>query len=65
MQVTTTCPICRQPSTIEVPDDGYIKWMNGELLQNAMPDVPATTREQLLTGIDDTCWTAMWAESEE
>lgn len=64
MKIETECPICRKTATVEVPEDGMKRWMAGELLQTALPDVPAATREQLLTGIDAECWTKMWSEEE-
>lgn len=40
------------------------RWMSGELLQNAFLDVPAATREQLLSGTCPECWDAMMSEEE-
>lgn len=65
MLIAVHCPICRTTSSIEVPADGYERWQNGELIQNAMPDVSIAVREQLLTGIDDACWQSMWTDGEE
>ena len=64
-QIETYCGVCRKTTTVEVPEDGYNRWQAGELLQNALPDVPAAVREQLLTGIDGECWTKLFADDEE
>ena len=65
MKIEKFCPSCRKTFVIEVPQDGYERWLSGELPQNAMPDVPSATREQLITGIDDACWRKMWIEVED
>lgn len=31
----------------------YLKWENGMLMQNALPDLDAATREMLMTGLCD------------
>lgn len=35
----------------------YLRWRNGESIQDVWPDATATAREQLITGIcSDKCW---------
>ena len=41
------------------------RWINGELIQVAMPYLTADQREILKTGIDGQSWSEMFAESEE
>lgn len=33
--------------------DRYIKWTQGMLMQDALPDLDAATREMLMTGLSD------------
>ena len=52
--VTRTCPFCGSESTVTVPKDGYVRWIDGAMIQDAMPEVSEQDREVLKTGI--CCW---------
>jgi len=45
--------------------DDTNRWINGELIQVAMPYLNADEREILKTGIDGQSWSEMFAGSEE
>lgn len=45
--------------------DDTNRWVNGELIQVAMPYLTADQREILKTGIDAQSWSEMFAGSEE
>jgi hypothetical protein len=45
--------------------DDAQRWVNGELIQVAMPYLTADQRELLKTGIDSQSWDEMFAGSEE
>ena len=47
--VDLTCPLCGKGHTVEVSLAGYIEWKRGEFIQNAMPDLTPTEREQLIS----------------
>ena len=49
------CPFCGESYDGSVPTEGYEKWIGGELIQRAMPTVPVTTREWLISGICPEC----------
>lgn len=53
--IEKTCPFCGKRCKCSFPSDGYGKWMMGELIQKAMPTVPATSREFLMSGICREC----------
>ena len=59
-----TCPFCGKEYICEFPTDGYAKWMGGELIQKAMPAVPATVREWLISGICPDCQESIFGEGE-
>ena len=61
-RVTTTCPLCQNSRTIEVPEAGLQAWEQGALIQDAMPELSPSDREALMTGICDTCWDAQWGD---
>ena len=54
--INVKCPFCHKEYTVEVPADGYNRWMAGELIQRAMPEVSADVREALISGICRDCW---------
>jgi len=49
------CPICGKLSYVTVNTEDYIKWINGELAQNAFPYLSVTRREQLISGMCPSC----------
>ncbi len=59
------CPACGQIHRLEVPTEGLEAWKAGTLIQNALPTLNDTQREQLMTGYCQPCWDEMWAEDEE
>ena len=56
------CPFCGKRCECGFPRDGYGKWVDGELIQKAMPTVPATSREWLISGICPECQDRMFGE---
>ena len=51
INVAVTCPFCGKDHAVEVSLAGYIEWERGVLIQNAMPDLTPTEREQLISGL--------------
>ena len=60
--VDLTCPFCGKDHTVEVNLAWYIEWERGELIQNAMPDLTPTEREQLISGLCPKCQAEMFGE---
>ena len=60
--VDLTCPLCGKDHTVEVSLTGYIEWKRGELIQNAMPDLTPTEREQLISGLCPKCQSEIFGE---
>ena len=60
--IEKVCPFCNQRSTATVPTIGFDKYMHGELIQRAMPTVPAATREFIMTGMCRDCQDAIFRE---
>lgn len=63
--VSTYCPICSTPATLEVDALGFIRWQSGELIQVALPELSPEKREQLITGTCPLCWDNMWSFLED
>jgi len=65
MSVAVACRVCQQITTIDVDGDGYLAWLNGELIQNAMPEVSQEDRELLISSTCDDCFCEMFDSFEE
>ena len=50
---------------LPVTKDQIRRWMNGEFIQNAMPNLNDEQREFLMTGITPDEWNANFGETEE
>ena len=51
------CVFTKKDHSVIVPIEGFLRWFfEGELIQNAMPDVDADTREFLISGISPEGW---------
>ena len=55
IDILIICSFCGEVHTVEVNLAQYKAWQNGELIQNAMPDLTPTKREQLIYGLCPKC----------
>jgi hypothetical protein len=53
--IDLTCVFCGDEHSVLVNVDHYGKWVNGELIQRAMPELKSTQREQLISKICPDC----------
>lgn len=61
VDIQVRCTICGDTHTIhDVPIEGYTRWVFGELIQRALPELSANDRELLISGICPTCWDEMF-----
>ena len=65
VKIQKACPFCGTLSEVCVPTEGYGRWMDGESIQAAMPTVPATSREFLMTGMCRDCQDKIFGADEE
>ena len=56
IEINIECPFCGKEYKVSVPEEGYYRWVEGELIQRAMPDVAPEVREALISGICEDCW---------
>ena len=59
------CPICGKIHSVEVNEHAYREWCRGALIQNAMPTLSATEREQLISCICPKCQADIFGTDEE
>ena len=62
IDVTMICPLCGEDHAVEVNLAQYEAWQNGELIQNAMPYLTPTEREQLISGLCPKCQAKIFGE---
>lgn len=62
---TAKCVHCGEAGSITVDAKGYEEWKAGAFIQNALPELSADEREQLLTGTHGSCFDIMFPEEEE
>ena len=63
--ITKPCVSCGEMVIVHCTQAQLREWINGKLIQHAMPDVPKEEREMLLSGICGACWRISFAEQEE
>ncbi len=57
VDILITCPFCEQEHKVSVEnEEGFFLWYNGMgLIQDVLPDLSPTKREQLISGICPAC----------
>ena len=58
----TECPACYHERNVTCVASGYADWVNGTVIQKAMPTLTTSEREALISGICDTCWDNLYSE---
>lgn len=61
-EIKADCRCCGESSHFVVSKEGFDKWRSGDLIQVAMPELPAETRELLISGTCGDCWDSMFGE---
>jgi len=64
-RLTPPCPWCAKEATVDVPDEGWSRFMAGTHVQDAFPDLSDDERELLLTGFCPSCWDEVFGEMED
>lgn len=67
MLITRTSMVTGIERTVDLPvtQEQIDRWQNGELIQNAMPDLSADQREFILTGVTSEEWNSAFGSEEE
>lgn len=61
---TMACMLCGESGRIVVDEAGLEAWESGVLIQDALPELSASEREQLMTGIHAECWDRAFPEED-
>ena len=62
IDISMICPLCGEDHAVEVNLAQYEAWQNGELIQNAMPYLTPTEREQLISSLCPKCQAKIFGE---
>ena len=54
------CPFCGKIHGVHVSERAYYQWEDGALIQNVMPGLSATEREQIISHICPDCQTKVF-----
>ena len=66
MNVEIECRCCKKTQILkDVPMEGLQRWMNGELIQKALPELNPWQRELLISQTCPECWAEIFKEVEE
>ena len=65
IEVVEVCPFCGEIHSVVVPAEGYFAWQSGELIQNALPMLTPTQREQIISGICPRCQNSIFKNYDE
>ena len=67
MKITKTSPFTNTTNVmdINITQEQYLAWLDGTLIQNAMPNISADEREFIMTGITPSEWEENFGEEEE
>lgn len=49
------CPVCGNCTTVKITAEGLFRWNQGDLVQRAFPELSASEREVLVTGMCRKC----------
>jgi len=62
---TPQCFHCKEYGEIVVDAEGFYKWTEGYLIQDAFPDLNIEIREQLVSGTHPECWDEMMKDDDD
>lgn len=63
VQIAIKCRYCGQEYILNVTDDGYDAYMNGESVQDAFPCLSPEDRELLISGTCEKCWDKIFQDN--
>jgi predicted RNA-binding Zn-ribbon protein involved in translation (DUF1610 family) len=64
-EVLHFCPFCGNENSVKIALEDFVKWENGELVQNAFPYLNATEREQFISGMCPDCQKRVFGDEED
>jgi hypothetical protein len=53
---TQPCSVCGTSEQLELDEERLIRWHYGEHIQDVFPELTASERELIVTGLHESCW---------
>ena len=60
---TKSCTVCHKTSKVALQKASFIRWRDGEHVQNVWPEMTPDERELLITGTHPKCWDEMFGKA--
>lgn len=64
LEIRCQCRMCGKVKVVKVPQAGYQKWMDGALIQDALPNVSADDRELMISKTCPSCFEELFSDDE-
>lgn len=65
VEIICQCPFCGTVSRVAVYAYQYALYLQGDLAQNVFPQLSATDREKIISGLCDKCQNDVFGEDED
>lgn len=65
VEIICQCPFCGTISRVSVYAYQYALYLQGDLAQNVFPQLSATDREKIISGLCDKCQNDVFGEGED
>ena len=62
---TKPCTVCGEYEVWSLDRQAVTKWQEGEMIQNAFPDMSMADREILISGTHPACWDKLFPGEDE
>ena len=59
------CTCCAKEYLMGTTKSGFLAWLEGEMIQDAMPDMVREYREMFISGTCPRCWHEIFATDED
>ena len=65
VKIITPCLLCQREFPFALDPQGFARWLNGELVQNAFPEMRKEDRELLVSNTCPECWRRTFPETQK
>lgn len=63
-KIDIRCPFCGATHSVFMDDASFLRWQAENLIQDAMPELSPTEREQLISGLCPKCQAGIFGSEE-
>ena len=62
---TKACPLCDTSVFVDVPGDGWTRFLGGDFIQDAFPGMDDGLRERFVSGVCPGCWDVLFVRDDD